>query len=175
MIKLAFYYVFLAFLPSARFTNFFSRLRVWYFINVLKIMAPGGNLSMIGRNVYIGRARNVKLGSGCRINENVYLEKVSIGNDVLIAPNVVLLSRMHKFSDTDIPMSLQGYQDEKAVVIGDDVWLGRNAIVLPGVTVAKGAIVAAGSVVTKNVGEFDIVGGVPAKLIRNRLEGSFLD
>nr|WP_197411258.1 acyltransferase [Colwellia sp. TT2012] len=172
MIKILFYYLFLSKLPSARFTPIFSNWRVWYFKNVLNIMATGGNPAMIGGGVYIAKGKKVTFGSGCRINENVYLEQVTIGNDVLIAPNVSLLSRMHEFERTDIPMSLQGYRAEKAVVIEDDVWLGRNVTVLPGVTIGKGAIVAAGAVVTKDVAEFSIVGGVPAKIISKRNNGN---
>jgi len=168
MIKIIFYYLFLSKLPSARFTPIFSNWRVWYFQHVLKIMAKGGNPAMIGDSVYIAKGQKITMGSGCRINENVYLEKVTLGNDVLIAPNVSLLSRMHEFERTDIPMSLQGYREEKAVVIEDDVWLGRNVVVLPGITVGKGAIVAAGAIVTKDVEAYTIVAGVPAVKISTR-------
>jgi len=168
MIKILFYYVFLSKLPSARFTPIFSNWRVWYFKHILKIMTLHGNKSMLGNNIYIAKANKVTFGSGCRINENVYIEAASIGNDVLIAPNVSILSRMHEFERTDIPMSLQGYRAEKAVTIENDVWLGRNVVVLPGVTIGRGAIVGAGSVVTNNIAPFDIVGGVPAKKIKNR-------
>jgi maltose O-acetyltransferase len=170
MFKIIFYYAFLSKLPSARFTSVFSNWRVWYFQNILKIMAKGGNPAMIGNNVYIAKGNKITFGSGCRINENVHIEKVNIGNDVLIAPNVSILSRMHEFSRTDIPMSLQGYREEKTVTIGDDVWLGRNVIVMPGVTIGKGAIVAASSVVTKDVAEFNIVGGIPASIISSRIK-----
>lgn len=169
MLKIIFYYAFLSKLPSARFTSMFSNWRVWYFQNVLKIMAKGGNPSMIGNNVYIAKGNKVSFGSGCRINENVHIEKVNIGNDVLIAPNVSILSRMHEFNRTDIPMSLQGYREEKTVTICDDVWLGRNVIVMPGVTIGKGAIVAASAVVTKDVPEYAIVGGLPAVVITTRI------
>nr|WP_128583534.1 hypothetical protein [Pseudoalteromonas spiralis] len=68
---------------------------------------------MIGSNVYIGRANKIKIGQGARINENVYLESVKIGDDVMIAPNVSILSRMHEFESIELPMSLQGYKKEK--------------------------------------------------------------
>jgi maltose O-acetyltransferase len=170
MIKIFFYYLILSKLPSARFTPVFSNWRVWYFTQVLKVMSKNANKSMLGNNIYIGKGNKVTFGGGCRINENVYIEAASIGNDVLIAPNVSILSRTHQFARTDIPMSLQGYREEKKVIIEDDVWLGRNVVVLPGVIIGKGAIVGAGSVVTKNVDPFAIVGGIPAKLIKNRLE-----
>lgn len=168
-LKLIFYYVILSKLPSARLTPIFSNWRVWYFCKILKIMQSGGNSAMIGSNVYIANGTKLKLGTGCRINEGVYLEHVCIGDNVLIAPNVSILSRMHEFSRTDIPMSLQGYKEEKRVIVKDDVWLGRNVIVLPGVVIGKGAIVAAGSVVTKDVAEYMVVGGVPAEIIKSRM------
>lgn len=168
MFKLILYYMLISKLPSARFVSFFCDLRVSYLTRVMKIIQPGGNPSMIGPNLYIGNGKNIKIGSGCRINENVYLEKVTLGNDVLIAPNVSILSRMHAFDRTDIPMSLQGYSQERAVIISDDVWIGRNAVVLPGVTIGRGAIVGAGAVVTRSVPDFAIVAGVPAKIVRFR-------
>ncbi|MBB1330209.1 acyltransferase [Pseudoalteromonas sp. SG43-1] len=167
-IKIAFYYFFLSKLPSARFIKTFSNIRVWYFKHVLKVLEDNGNESMLANNIYIARATNLWIGSGCRINENVYIEQAEIGRDVLIAPNVTILSRMHEFSRIDIPISMQGYKKQMKVYIEDDVWLGRNVIVMPGIRIGKGAIVAAGSVVTKDVGDYTIVGGVPAKLIRTR-------
>ncbi len=71
-------------------------------------------------------------------------------------------------NSTDIPISLQGYRPERAVTISDDVWIGRNAVVLPGVTIGRGAIVGAGAVVTHSVPDYAIVAGVPAKILRFR-------
>lgn len=168
MLKIAIYYILLSKLPSSRFSSIFSDLRVWYLSSVLKILNKGSNHAMIGNNVYIGRGNKITIGSGARINENVYLEKVTLGNDVLIAPNVAILSRMHEFSSLEVPISQQGYRTEKEVVVGNDVWIGRNVVVMPGVSIGEGAIVGAGSVVTKDVEPFTIVGGVPATFIRDR-------
>jgi acetyltransferase-like isoleucine patch superfamily enzyme len=168
MFKLILYYMLISKLPSARFVSFFCDFRVWYLTKIIKIIQPGGHHSMIGPDLYIGNGKNIKMGSGCRINENVYLEKVTLGNDVLIAPHVSILSRMHAFDRTDVPISQQGYSEELEVIISDDVWIGRNAVVLPGVTIGRGAIVGAGAVVTRSVPDFAIVAGVPAKIIRFR-------
>ncbi len=65
-------------------------------------------------------------------------------------------------------MREQGYSEEKQIVVGDDVWLGYGAIILPGVTIGDGAIIGAGTVVTKDVPPYAIVGGNPAKVIRFR-------
>lgn len=74
----------------------------------------------------------------------------------------------HEMSRRDIPMRLQGDSVSKPVVIGDDVWIGARSIILKGVHIGKGAVIAAGAVVTKDVPEYAIVGGVPAKVIKYR-------
>lgn len=125
---------------------------------------------MIGRKIYIANAQRVKFGTGCRLNENIYIESAHIGNDVLIAPNVSILSREHEHERVDIPISMQGYKKEKPVIIGNDVWIGRNAVILAGVKIGSGAIIGAGAVVTKDVEDFSVVGGVPAQVIRSRKE-----
>ncbi len=86
----------------------------------------------------------------------------------MMGPDVVILTQNHKFDRLDIPMLEQGFKDEQPVTICDDVWIGVRAIILPGVTVGKGAIIAAGAVVTKDVCEYAIVGGNPARVIKMR-------
>lgn len=92
---------------------------------------------------------------------------LTIGSHVMMAPGVRIVTNGHGNERTDVLMRDQGIY-EKPVRIGDDVWLGANVVVLPGVTVGRGAIIAAGSVVTKDVPEYALMGGVPAKLIRYR-------
>ena len=67
-------------------------------------------------------------------------------------------------------MCQQGYYEEKPIVIGDDVWIGGHVIVLPGVHIGTGAIVGAGAVVTKDVPDYAVVGGNPARIIKSRKE-----
>jgi acetyltransferase-like isoleucine patch superfamily enzyme len=112
------------------------------------------------------------IGDNCAFNSNVMVNadgggKIIIGNDVLIAPNVVIRACNHNTSRTDIPIRQQGYIIGE-IIIQDDVWIGSNAVILPDVTIGKGSIIAAGAVVSKDVGEYTIVGGVPAKLIKHR-------
>ena len=85
-----------------------------------------------------------------------------------MGPECIIYTRNHAFSRTDIPMREQGFSEEKPVYIGDDVWIGGRVTILPGVHIGKGAIVGAGAVVTKDVPEYSIVGGNPAKIIRFR-------
>lgn len=167
-LKLIIYYLFIQKLPHSRLSGIFNTLRVFYMAKVLKIM-PRDKNSKFEDHIYISDAKQLTIGSYVRINENIFLQgKITIGNDVMIAPGVAIYTKTHEHKDVHIPMVQQGTTEVKAVILKNNVWLGRNVVVLPGITIGEGAIVGANSVVTKNVKPFTIVGGVPAKLIRER-------
>ena len=88
----------------------------------------------------------------------------------MMAPNVTILTQNHETSDTTIPMRLQAGAQLKKVKIEDDVWIGQNVIILPGVIIRKGTIIGAGAVVTKSFEPFSVIGGNPARLIKSRLK-----
>lgn len=92
-----------------------------------------------------------------------------IGDNVMMARECIINPSNHKIDDISIPMNLQGFEPVRPVVIEDDVWIGSRAIILSGVHIGRGSVVAAGAVVTHNVPPFSIVGGVPAKVIRSRV------
>ncbi len=134
----------------------------------------------IGNDVYLGPeckifaspSSPIVIGNGFAANANVMINargngRIKIGNDVLIGPNVVIRSNNHIFSDLEIPIADQGMSDGY-IIVEDDVWIASNAVVLPDVCIGRGAVVAAGAVVTKNVAPYAIVGGVPAKQIGSR-------
>lgn len=120
-------------------------------------------------NIYLGAGRKIVIGRNCQINENVFIQGAKIGNFVMIGPNTAILSKSHKHKDLETPMILQGETEEKIVEIKDDVWIGRNVIILPGVIIEKGCIIGAGAVVTKDTKPYTILGGIPAKIIKNRI------
>ncbi len=125
-----------------------------------------------GKNVDVGRfcklGPNIAIGDCSGIGDRSELiGKVRIGNDVMIGPQVMIIAKNHNYDRLDIPMNKQG-ETAKGVVIKNDIWIGARAIILDGVTVGSGSIVGAGAVVTKDVPENAIVGGVPAKLIKFR-------
>lgn len=135
---------------------------------VLRIM-PNDSNSKFENHIYISDARQLTFGSYVRINEHVFLQgKITVGNHVMMAPNVAIYTNTHEHARIDIPMVMAGDTETKPVIIENNVWLGRNVVVLPGITVGEGSIVGANAVVTKNVEPFTIVGGVPAKEIRKR-------
>lgn len=115
-----------------------------------------------GRNLTIGNY--VDIASGVRLGTDGGLE---IGDRTLIGFGAMILTGNH-----EIPVDRQpifyGKHVRKKVIIQKDVWIGGNAVILPGVTIGEGAVIAAGSVVTKDVLPFSIVGGVPAKPIKSR-------
>ena len=104
---------------------------------------------------------NSVINSNCRLDSRGFLE---IGNNVSISEDVILLTADH---NEDL---LGVLNREKNVFIGDYVWIGTRAMVLPGVKIGKGAVIAAGAVVTKNVEPLAVVGGIPAKFIKTRTE-----
>lgn len=109
-----------------------------------------GNNSSIGAYSYIGC-------SG----------KIEIGDNVMMGPGVNIIAENHVFDNIDIPMNRQGVTNI-GIRIADNVWIGTRAIILDGVSIGEGAIIAAGALVNKNVPAYAIVGGIPAKVIKSR-------
>ena len=134
-------------------------------------------LTSCGENVNVERharfGRGVTLGdrSGIGINASIG-EQTHIGSDVMMGPDCVIYTRNHRFDRLDIPMREHGYGPVEPVEIGDDCWIGGRVTILPGVHVGNGAVIAAGAVVTKDVPPYAVVGGVPAKIIYNRKDGT---
>lgn len=117
-------------------------------------------------------SHKVSLGDYSGIGVNARINGAcTIGHHVMMGSDVVILTRNHGFDRTDIPMMEQGFEKERPVVIGDDVWICDRVIILPGVTVGNGSILAAGAVITHDVPPYAIVGGVPARIIKMRNAG----
>ena len=85
-----------------------------------------------------------------------------------MGPDVVILTSNHKADRIDIPIGAQGMTGKRKVTIGNDVWIGQRVMIMPGVTIGDGCIIAAGAVVTKDVAPYSIVGGVPARVLKMR-------
>lgn len=133
----------------------------------------------IEKGAFFGTGRKVSIGdySGIGINCKLYGE-VSIGKNVMMGPEVVFLTTSHNYSRIDIPMINQGISKEMPITINDDVWIGTRCTFLPGVTIGRGVIVGAASVVTKSFPDYVVIAGNPARVVRDRranIDNSVLD
>lgn len=112
---------------------------------------------------------DVKIGFGSGVGKNgTVANGVTIGQYVMIGQEVLMITSNHRFDRLDIPMGHQGMAEMKPIVIGDDVWIGARVTILPGVHIGNGCVIGAGSVVTKNIPDYEIWGGNPAHYIRSR-------
>lgn len=114
-------------------------------------------------NTAIAIGDNCFIGTGTEFNIS---QSITIGNDCLIASGCRFVDHDHGMS-MGVPMRLQPTSSDP-IIIGSDVWIGANAVLLKGISVGEGAIIAAGSVVTKSVPAFHIAAGVPARILRKR-------
>jgi maltose O-acetyltransferase len=93
----------------------------------------------------------------------------------MMGPRVTILTQNHAFSDPERPMNEQGAAEVAPVTIEDDVWIGMATIILPGVTIGTGAVVGAGSVVTRSIPPYAVSAGNPARVIRDRRGGQAVE
>jgi len=119
--------------------------------------------------LWAGIEKGISIDDYSQINPYVTIYgDVIIGKYVMIAPHVMLAGGNHGYSELDKPMINQPSTSKGGIVISDDVWIGANSTIVDGIQIGKGAIISAGSVVTKDVADYDIVAGVPAVKINNR-------
>jgi len=116
-----------------------------------------------GENIYVGT--NSHINQFCRVWASPS-SKVVMGDNLLMGPGVKIFSSNHG-TDSVSSMNVQSFS-EKDIIIGNDVWIGANCVVLSGVTIGDGAVIAAGAVVSKDIPPNTIAGGVPAKVIKSR-------
>jgi acetyltransferase-like isoleucine patch superfamily enzyme len=112
----------------------------------------------------------VRIGRDCSINPGaqiIGLGGVTIGDNVLVAGQTMMIAFSHGFADREAPMRTQAHS-ARGIVVGSDVWIGAGVKILDGVTVGQGAVLGAGSVVTHDVPPYAIMAGVPARLLRYR-------
>jgi len=128
-----------------------------------------GRQVVVRKNAYFGSGSGIEIGDYSEIGLDAYLNRdVTLGSHVLMGQRVTILTTNHEFEDPNVPIHHQGSRERKPVHIGSDVWIGANCIILPGVTIGDGAVIGAGSVVTRCVAPLAVVAGNPARVIRQR-------
>ncbi len=123
-------------------------------------------------NAYGGAVgEGLKIGNNSSIGPFAYIGCsgfIEIGNNVIMGPRVGIFSENHHFNNLDLPIKEQGV-DRSFVTIEDDCWIASNVVILAGVTIGKGSVIASGSVVTKDIPPFSVAAGIPAKVIKSRI------
>lgn len=138
--------------------------------SIMKLGACGSKL-VVRPSASLAYPQNIFLGNNVHINRNCYIwagknSRIEIGNDFVCGPGVFITSDNHGKKRNALIREQDGVEQD--VIIGSDVWLGAYAIILPGVHIGDGAVVGAGSVVTRDIAPYAIVAGVPAKQIGQR-------
>jgi acetyltransferase-like isoleucine patch superfamily enzyme len=120
----------------------------------------------------VGGSGDIIMGDHCYLNPGTVLYSgngIRMGSYVLVAAGAMIMPTNHAFSRRDVPIRHQGFAESKGgIEIGDDVWIGANAVILDGARIGRGAIIGAGSVVSGSVPEYEIWAGVPARKIGDR-------
>lgn len=170
IVCLLIYKLFLAWLPSTNGSFLGNKL-----IRKVRSSIAGGCFDKHGKNINVEKKADFGKGDGISIGDNSGLGvncevrgPLVIGANVMMGPDVRIMTSKHNTSRTDIPMCQQGDLPKQQVTIGNDVWIGAGVTILPGITIGAGSIIGAGAVVTKNVPEYSVVAGVPARIIKSR-------
>jgi maltose O-acetyltransferase len=159
-----FYKVFAAWLPTGQRCKPAKAIRYCFAKHVCTL----GKDVNIERNAFFTPEVTVGDRSGIGVNCEVY-GPVTIGENVMMGPEVVIYTSGHDFSRTNIPMMDQGSTPAEPVRIGSDCWIGRRAMIMPGVQIGDGCVIGAGAVVTKDIPPYSVAAGVPARVLRSRI------
>jgi len=170
-------------LPKLEMNRFFNYKKVYVYIAYKSCGSVGKELKINGQ--VSGLNKNIVLKNHVNINPGARFlgkGKIEIGNYFHTGQNLTIISANHRYEGAEA-IPYDKVRVHKPVIINDFVWLGDSVLIIPGINIGKGAIVAAGSVVTKDVPDYAIVGGCPAKIIKYRdikafeeleLQGKFL-
>lgn len=136
---------------------------------VKRIFDSCGDGVIIKCGAYFGTGSGIRVGHRAQIGDNSRIDhSVDIGDDVLMGPDVVIMTGGHAYLDPETLINQQGAVPRKPVKIGRDVWIGTRVIILPGVQIGEGAVIGASSVVTKNIPAFAVAAGNPARIVKWR-------
>ncbi len=150
---------------------YFNFVRTWFLFHLVYPWVQYNGFVRVMKNTSFGKMQismghNVQFGEYCNIASNV-----KIGNNVLMAGRVCFIGRKDHMFNAPGQLIWKGKRDQDGTtIVGDDVWIGHNSTILGGVRIGDGSIIAAGSVVAKNIPPCEIWGGIPARKIKDRFE-----
>lgn len=160
------YQVTAAWLPISSHFKFAKKMRYFW---AKRIVAYCGHNVNIEKHASFTPALRIGDNSGvgirCEMNGPVI-----IGDNVMMGPEVIAYTTRHRHDRTDITMIEQGMDQPLPVKIGNDVWIGRRVMFMPGVTIGDGCVIGAGAVVTKDIPPYSIAAGVPAVVVKRRFD-----
>jgi acetyltransferase-like isoleucine patch superfamily enzyme len=150
-------------------------IRFFFKLREIVLRMQGGTVgkgTKMFSGVRVNKPKNINIGDNVALNKGVIVDtsgvtKIIIHDDVIIGPYTVIRSDNHVFERTDIPIRMQGHKG-KEIVIEEDCWLGAHCVILSGVHIGKGSVIGASSVVNRDIPEYSIAIGSPAKVIRYR-------
>lgn len=148
-----------------------KKLRAWSVAGFA--ISVGENVNIQRKAIITGR---LSIGESSGIGEGSKVSgPISIGSFVNMGPDCIFYTSQHGYDRTDIVMQKQGRTEEKAITIGNDVWIGERVIVMPGVNIGNGCVIGAGAIVTHDIPDYTVAVGVPARVIKHRpMTGSYL-
>ena len=142
------------------------RFRSWL---VSPLLAQADPIIYVERDARFGDGSLIRLGNRSNLGVNSRIQgPVHIGEDVMMGPDVMIFTTGHGSDDPYTPMWGQKWPARRLVTIGDDVWIGARSIILPGVTIGSHVIIGAGAVVSKDVPDWGVAVGNPARVVRDR-------
>ncbi len=163
LLALSLYYGFARFLPGKPG----DRLRRALCRHIFKRC---GKRFLVARMAHFGTGIGIVIGERSAIGIRARIPNDTvIGNDVLMAPDCVILDRNHLYRRADIPINRQGATPRMRTVIGDDVWIGREVLMTPGRKIARGCVIAARCVLSKDFPAYSVIGGNPPRVLRKRV------
>lgn len=134
------------------------------------MLASCGKKVNIEKGAYFSAKVSLGDWSGIGVDAKIH-GTCFIGSHVMMGEECTIITRNHRYDRTDIPMMEQGFEEERPVYIGNDVWIGDRVTILPGVHIGDGCVIGAGAVVTRDIPPYTVAAGVPARVIRDRRDG----
>ncbi|MDP4093040.1 MAG: DapH/DapD/GlmU-related protein [Bacillota bacterium] len=167
-INLLIYYAAARHLPGSDRPYSFGSRRIRAVLCRRIFKKTGKNIN-IEHGAFFGNGDDIEIGDNSGLGLDCMVSgPLIIGNNVMMGPDVMIYTQNHNFSRTDIPVISQGNSDKRRVTIGNDVWIAARVIILPGVTIGDGAVIGAGSVVTRDIPPMAVAAGNPARVLKYR-------